>query len=308
LNLLNPVYGTNTVYDSPLDVNAYLTQGQAAIYLQDQIKWNRFTLVLSGRNDWVDLVDNDRNSIPVRRQDSKFSGRAGLIYNFDNGIAPYVSYGTSYDPIVGFNAAGNLLLPETAEQTEVGVKYQPAGLDARFGIALFDLKRKNALTTDPNNPQFQTQNGEVTSRGIELEAVANITRDFKVVASYTNYELFVSKDLDPTVVGTVPTSIPRQIASLWTDYTFREGWLDGFGFGGGVRYIGSSFVDTANTLTVPSVVLGDLAVHYEWAKSWRAAINVVNVADTTYVASCGFITSCFYGDRRRITGSIAYHW
>jgi iron complex outermembrane receptor protein len=56
------------------------------------------------------------------------------------------------------------------------------------------------------------------------------------------------------------------------------------------------------------VVLGDLAVHYDWANQWRAAVNVVNIADTQYVASCGFITSCFYGDRRRITGSLSYKW
>ncbi|MBP0500654.1 TonB-dependent receptor, partial [Mycobacterium tuberculosis] len=86
----------------------------------------------------------------------------------------------------------------------------------------------------------------VTSRGVELEAVANITRDFKLVASYTNYELFVSKDLNPALIGTVPTTAPRELASVWTDYTFREGPLTGFGFGGGVRYVGSSFADTAN--------------------------------------------------------------
>lgn len=308
LNLLNPVYGVNLPYDGPLYQDSYLTQGVAGLYLQDQIKWDRFTLVLSGRNDWVNLVNNDRLYDPVKRRDSKFSGRAGLIYNFENGLAPYVSYSTSYNPIIGVNAAGELLLPETAKQSEVGLKYQPPGLDARFGISLFDLKRQNALTSDPNNTFFQIQNGEVTSRGIELEALANITRDFKVVASYTNYELFVSKDLDPTLIGTVPTAKPREVASLWMDYTFRDGWLDGFGFGGGVRYVGSTFADTANTFVVPSVVLGDLAAHYEWAQNWRAAINVVNIADTQYVASCGVITSCFYGDRRRITGSIAYHW
>jgi iron complex outermembrane recepter protein len=53
-----------------------------------------------------------------------------------------------------------LLLPETGVQTEVGLKYQPSGLNARFGIALFDLKRQNALTADPINPTFQRQNGE----------------------------------------------------------------------------------------------------------------------------------------------------
>ncbi|MHC2462062.1 TonB-dependent siderophore receptor [Bradyrhizobium embrapense] len=308
LNVFNPVYGNNLPYGGPLYQNAYLTQGMAGLYLQDQVKLDRLTVVLSGRQDWVDLTNNNRIGADQGRDDSKFSGRVGAIYNFDFGVAPYVSYMTGYNPVIGTNAAGQLLLPETSEQTEVGVKYEPVGLNARFGVAYFDLKRKNALTTDPNNTLFQTQNGEVTSRGVELEAVANITRDFKLVASYTNYELFVSKDLNPALIGTVPTNTPRQLASVWTDYTFRDGPLNGFGFGGGVRYVGSSFADTANTARVPAFVLGDLALHYEWGNNWRAALNIVNATDKIYVASCATISSCYYGDRRRITASLAYKW
>ena len=125
LNVLNPIYGVNAPYDGPLYQNGYLTQGQLGLYLQDQIKWNRFTLILSGRNDWVDIIFNNRLGPSPSRNDSKFTGRAGLIYNFDNGLAPYASYSTSYNPIVGLNSSGGLLLPETAEQREVGVKYQP---------------------------------------------------------------------------------------------------------------------------------------------------------------------------------------
>lgn len=308
LNLLNPVYGTNPPFGGTLYKNAYVSQGLAGLYLQDQIKLDRLTVVLSGRQDWVDLVNQNRIGPDQSRQDSQFSGRVGAIYNLDNGIAPYASYMTGYNPIIGTNAAGQLQLPETSEQTEVGVKYEPTGLNARFGVAYFDLKRKNALTTDPNNVLFQTQNGEVTSRGIELEAVANITPDFKLVASYTNYDLFVSKDLNPALIGTVPTNTPRELASVWTDYTFRDGPLAGFGLGGGVRYIGSSFADTANTKAVPSVVLGDLALHYEWDKNWRAALNVVNVTDEIYVASCSTVSACYYGDRRRFTASLGYKW
>ncbi|MGY4479581.1 TonB-dependent siderophore receptor [Bradyrhizobium sp. USDA 3364] len=308
LNLLNPVYGTNSPYSGPLYQNAYLNQGMAGLYLQDQVKLDRLTVVLSGRQDWVDLVNQNRMGPDQSREDSQFSGRVGAIYNFDNGVAPYVSYMTGYNPIIGLNAASQLLLPETSEQSEVGVKYEPVGLNARFSVAYFDLKRKNALTTDPNNPMFQTQNGEVTSRGVELEAVANITPDFKLVASYTNYDLFVSKDLNPALIGTVPTNTPRDFASVWTDYTFREGPLAGFGLGGGVRYVGSSFADQANTARVPAFVLGDLALHYEWDNHWRAALNVVNVTDKIYVASCAVITSCYYGDRRRFTASLSYKW
>ncbi|RXT44796.1 TonB-dependent siderophore receptor [Bradyrhizobium betae] len=308
LNLVNPVYAPTAEFSGVAGTNHYLTQNQKALYVQDQMKLGRFTFVLSGRNDWVDTVNNNHVGPDQSREDSRFSGRVGAIYNFDMGLAPYVSYATSYNPVIGTNSStGNLLVPETGEQAEIGLKYQPVGLNARFGISLFDLKRKNVLTSDPTFVVGSIQTGEVTSRGVELEAVANITPDFKVTASYTNFDLFVSKDLNPALIGTVPTNTPRQLASLWGDYTFREGALNGFGFGGGVRYVGSSFADTANKLVVPSVVLGDLAVHYEW-QNWRAAVNFINIADTIYVASCSSASSCFYGDRRRITGSLSYKW
>ena len=56
------------------------------------MKLGNFTLVLSGRNDWVETTQaaRDTGATLASRDDSRFSGRAGLIYNFDNGIAPYV--------------------------------------------------------------------------------------------------------------------------------------------------------------------------------------------------------------------------
>jgi iron complex outermembrane receptor protein len=310
INVLNPSYGAAEV---PLPTSPFrnfqITQKQAGTYLQDQMKLGNFTLVLSGRNDWVETTQaaRDTGATVASRDDSKFSGRAGLIYNFDSGIAPYVAYATSYNPVVGLNASNQLLLPETGKQVEVGLKVQPKGFDGYFTVSAFDLKRQNALTTDPSNPLLQNQTGEVTSRGIELEAVANVTQELKLIGAFTSYHIFTSKDLDSSLVGKTPTNTPEMLASGWADYTFKEGPLTGFGFGGGVRYVGSSWADTANTLEVPAVVLGDLAVHYEW-QNWRTAINVINLTDKIYVASCASASSCFYGDRRRVTASVSYKW
>ncbi|WP_245474621.1 TonB-dependent siderophore receptor [Bradyrhizobium sp. Leo121] len=307
LNLVNPVYTPTAPFNGAPYQDATLTQKQLGAYIQDQVKLDRFTLVLSGRNDWVSTNNDNRIGPDQNRDDSRFSGRVGLIYNFDSGVAPYVAYATSYNPIVGRNAANQLLLPETGEQTEIGLKVQPLGFNGHFGVALFDLKRQNALTTDPNNTLLQTQNGEVTSRGVEAEIVANVMPGLKVTGSFTTYNLFISKDLNPALIGKAPTNTPQQVASTWADYTFQDGPLRGFGFGGGLRYVGESFADTANTLTVPAVFLGDATVHYEW-QNWRAALNVVNISDKIYVASCSSSTACFYGDRRRITASLSYKW
>ena len=312
INALNPVYGVGDIpFSSTPFRNFLLTQNQLGTYVQDQMKFGRFTLVLSGRNDWVSTSQGDRptGATLVNREDSKLSGRAGLIYNFDNGLAPYIAYATSYNPVIGLNSSNQLLLPETGKQAEVGLKFQPNGFNGHFGIAVFDLKRQNVLTTDPNSvpANLQTQTGEVTSRGLELEAVANVAPGLKMVGAFTTYDLFTSKDANPALLGFTHTNTPQQVGSVWADYTFQDGPLRGFGFGGGVRYVGPSFANTANTLVVPSVVLGDVTIHYEW-QNWRAALNVINVADKIYVASCASDTSCFYGDRRRATASLSYKW
>ncbi|MBR0789062.1 TonB-dependent siderophore receptor [Bradyrhizobium manausense] len=309
INVFNPSYGLDIPLTGAPFRNFLITQKQAGTYVQDQMKLGNFTLVLSGRNDWVETTQaaRDTGANIAQRDDSKFSGRAGLIYNFDNGIAPYVSYSTSYNPIIGLNAQNQLFLPETAKQAEIGVKVAPKGFDGYFTASVFDLKRQNVATTDPTNVLLQNQTGEVTSRGIELEAVANVTKELKLIGAFTSYHLFTSKDLDPTLVGKTPTNTPEMLISGWADYTFKEGPLTGLGFGGGVRYVGASWADTANTLEVPSVVLGDLAVHYEW-QNWRTALNVINLTDKIYVASCAATSACFYGDRRRVTASVSYKW
>lgn len=311
ISIFNPVYGGA---ETPLPTtpfrNFLITQKQAGTYLQDQMKLGDFTLVLSGRNDWVETTQDarDTGASVDSRNDSRFSGRAGLIYNFDNGIAPYVSYSTSYNPIIGLNAQNKLFLPEAGKQAEIGVKVAPKWFDGYFTVSAFDLVRQNVATTLPGSvPVLQNQTGEVTSRGIELEAVANPTKELKLVGAFTAYHLFNSWDLDPSLVGKTPTNTPELLVSGWADYTFKDGPLEGFGFGGGVRYIGSSWADTANTLEVPAVMLGDLALHYEW-QNWRTAFNVINLTDKIYVASCASATSCFYGDRRRVTASVSYKW
>ena len=162
------------------------------------------------------------------------------------------------------------------------------------------------LTTDPVNALQSVQTGEVTSRGIELEAVANVTPELKVVGAFTNFHIFVSKDLNSALIDKVPTNTPSEIASLWGDYTFKTGPLTGFGFGAGVRYNGVSYADQANSLVVPYYILGDIALHYE-VKNWRFALNVINVTDHIYVGSCQTPTACFYGDRRRVTGRAVGH-
>ena len=307
LNLLYPVYGSVLPTSLRYNLNT-TTQDQIGTYAQDQIKFGRLSFVLAGRHDFVETDTKARNlGTGVASSQDAFSGKVGAIYNFDNGFAPYVSYSTSFNPILGTNFSGTPYVPETGEQEEVGIKYQSPVLPITAGLALFNLTRTNVLTTDPTNIFNQIQTGEQRSRGIEVDAQAQLTDGLSLLAAFTAYELEVTRDTNAAILGNVPVNVPQQFGSLWLDYTVPAGPYAGLGAGAGVRYVGQSFADQANQFRVPDYVLGDAAIHYD-RDHWRAALNVTNFTNEKYVGSCSTVNACFYGDRRKTTFSLAYRW
>jgi len=50
----------------------------------------------------------------------------------------------------------------------------------------------------------------------------------------------------------------------------------------------------------------DAAVVYDVSPQWRAQVNVTNVLDKEYVASCDYW--CYYGESRGVIGNLSYRW
>jgi iron complex outermembrane receptor protein len=79
LDILNPNYSLPIAMPSPSSTSL-VTPEQTGIYVQDQIKWNRFVLLLGERKDWYD--ETTTFSFPAYSRDvisqQHFSGRAGI--------------------------------------------------------------------------------------------------------------------------------------------------------------------------------------------------------------------------------------
>lgn len=189
------------------------------------------------------------------------------------------------------------------------MKYKPTFMDALLTASVFHLTKQNVLNPAPTaiNLFAQQQLGEVTSRGVEFEAKANVTKDLKLLASFTAFDLKTTKDTRPLLVGKTPIVVPEVTASAWLDYTVPEGFFKGVGLGAGVRYVGRSFADAENTLKVPAATLVDAAIRYQIG-NWGMAVNVTNLFDKTYVKSCNGYSGCGYGDARTVTVSANYRW
>ncbi|KMM80840.1 TonB-dependent siderophore receptor [Pseudomonas deceptionensis] len=288
---------------------------QTGFYVQDQIKLDNFILTIGGRQDWAKVENNDLLAHSRETQnDNKFTGRVGLTYVTSFGLAPYISYTESFLPSVGTSAparGGKAFAPMTGKQYEVGVKYQPNDTTL-LTASVFEIKQQNVLTGDLEYLEYQVQEGEVSSRGIELEGKSRLG-DIDLIASLSYLDVFYSKSNYGNEGNRSEAQAPWA-ASVWADYHFTAQALKGVTLGGGARYTGKNFGDSANTFKTPSFVVYDATLSYDLAaldpsfKGVSTQLNVQNLFDREYVSSCNYSFGCYYGQQRTAALEVKYDW
>jgi iron complex outermembrane recepter protein len=313
LDAYAPVYGA-AIAAPPITTSQYVRTGQFGVYAQEQLKLGRLALTAGLRQDYADqVVDNRLTNTRTSTDASATTWRLGAVYLTDLGLAPYASYSTSFVPNARTDYFGNILKPTTGEQYEVGVKFQPAGSNSFVTVSAFQITQQNVLTTDLDHPGFSVATGEIRSRGIEAEATMSLADGLNLIGTYTYNDVRNTK-ANTAIVGKTPVYVPAHMASLWASYTAQSGALRGLTVGAGLRYVGATPGDTANTFYVPAVTLVDAAIHYDLEhirpelKGFRASITANNLFDKEYVSSCFSSSICYWGNRRSVLASLRYRW
>ncbi len=316
INVYDPVY-THYDFEPTLakQMSTRETDSQYGVYLQDQIALDRWRFTLGGRQDWT-RMDSLNRLTGVRQvtRDEAFTGRAGVTYLFDNGLAPYFSYSESFQPTGGTTRAGSAFKPTTGTQWEAGLKYEPRHIDGMITLSAYELSQQNVLTADPLNEAdeaYQVQTGKVRVRGVELEGRITPLRGLSVIGAVTRMDSKVVRNNDG-YTGNRMIRVPEWMGSMWVDYTFHGGPLAGLGMGAGVRYVGATYGDLANNLHIPAYTLFDAALRYDAGKiggmNLQLALNGSNLADKRYVATCSAATSCYYGTGRTVMATARLSW
>ncbi len=321
INLANPQYGGfdyGALVLKPSDSNDTSAR-QTGLYLQDQIEIGKLNLSVGGRYDWAKTdIDDLLGTNDHVYDDSAFTWRAGAIYNFDNGIAPYVSYSTSFEPSLTIpNAGQSAFKPTTAEQYEVGVKYEPEGRDILLTAAYYDLTQKDVVKGKWDSDlgrSVYSQIGKIHNHGVELSAKGEIYDNLSIIANYAYTDSETVDSVEANTIGKMPARIPKHSAGLWASYAFKEGALKGVTAGAGLRYIGKSWGDDKNSFTVDATTLVDASLSYDFGAinpKWDGLslqINAKNLANKNFVASCASAGACFYGEGRTVTATLKRSW
>ncbi|MFQ1619480.1 TonB-dependent siderophore receptor [Aeromonas veronii] len=313
INTMNPDYSGFPGFDESTATYQKTTMAQEGLYAQHQIRWDdRWLLTGGGRFDYVETHNISKTYDRDEKQyDHALSLSGSLMYLADNGISPYLAYSESFLMLPGIDPnTKTSYKSREGKLYEAGVKYAPAFLDGYINLALFDLAQTNSLVSTGSGQQ--TQAGEVTSQGIELEGSVQVTDALRLTAAYT----YTDAKTNDTGSGDRRASlIPRHQASFWGNYKVQQGVASGLELGSGVRYIGSSvgigavnadYTPIYGSAEVPAHTVWDAMIGYDFAKNWRAQLNVNNLLGETYVASCDYY--CYYGEPRSVVGSINYRW
>ncbi len=310
INIFAPVYLPITYPAYGGTINTNQTQMQIGFYAQDQLALDRFRLTLTGREDVVkSQVTNNNATVNVNtiNNPSAFTYRTALMYVGPYGVSPYVSYATAFQPQTGTDRLGNAFVPQTGNQVEVGIKYQPDWSKTLFTIAAYDLTQQNVQTPDPVNTSYSVQTGEIRTRGVELEAVGEIMPGLTAIGTVTYQEPLVTKDNTAGNVGSRPTGVPSHMASAYLDKTIEISDRITAGFGGGVRYNGETSGTMPNTFNVPSQLVFDMNAHVDMDR-WRLQVNGTNITDRVIYAACTRTVACSYGTGRAVYATLSYKW
>ncbi|WP_372782031.1 TonB-dependent receptor [Phenylobacterium sp.] len=267
---------TNTVGTATEKSNGSSTD--AGIFLTDRL-WLTDSLSVIGSYrfdrytaDLQSLFFNNTSS-DLKVKPNLKSPRVSVVFEPDADQTYYVSWGKSQTPqgasIVGAAAAIAVttkdLAPEDSEIYEAGAKFLIPHTKLSATASVFDIKKDNALQTDPATGFLQAQSGERQEvKGIELGLSGRITEAWTISAGYTYLDAKIKESFSncavPTSAAGVPTGVvcpvgvpaaipvintvavgqqvtfvPKNSATLFSIYDLSN-WVDGLSIGGDVTY------------------------------------------------------------------------
>lgn len=262
------------------------------IVLGDDITFNQYFSLLVGVNhSTIETARYTKTGTMTASYDkSAVTPSASLIFKPTSNVSLYGSYIESLESggAVSLTAnppyanAGEILEPTISKQVELGAKTNLGGVF--LTLAAFQINKANLYdTANSNGTLTRNQDGRQVHKGIELTATGKVTDDLTIMGGGTYLDAEVTKTNNASLLGTTPQAVSTWLWSLWSEY--RLPFIKDLYLTGGVNYVGSSYLDAANTLVLPSSTVGDLGLRYEMkvgGTPLTLRMNVQNVTDKHY--------------------------
>ncbi len=215
----------------------------------------------------------------------------GLVLRPYEWLSLYANYSESLQPGeiapatsggVPISNAGEVLAPFRGDQVEFGLKLDR---DSWGGsIAAFTLARPNSIV---DNGVF-TNDGEQRTRGVEISFFGEPMDGLRIIGGVT----FLDAELETTQSGVdegnTPVGVPDVQANVNLEWDVPG--VPGLTLDGRVIHTDRQYINSANTLSIPSWTRIDLGARYRLSLADREVVlrgRVENLGDRDFWASAG---------------------
>lgn len=294
IDIAQPVYGQTPPTLGP-NIGTLEKQRNTAFYVQDAIKLSPAWRLVGGvRVDrYQQSLHNRLIDKTARQEPSATSPRIGLSWLPTAQWTLYANTGRSFRPNVGPSAEAQSFDPEIGRSLELGAKWESA--DRRIGAtaALFDIRKRNVVTSAPGRPDVSIAAGEVRSRGLELDLAGQLNAHWRVNASLVLNDVEILRDNTLEVGGRL-LNVPRVNGSVLAVYEDALANGQRYGIGGGLTHMGRRLGEARTqveaaagraTFELPAYTTAKLVAFWRLNQTLRLSLDVDNLFDKTYYTS-----------------------
>ena len=267
-------------------------QEVVAAYLSDAITFNdkitvvggiRFDRFINGNtaNDGVEGNDGyNQNTIGYK---------LGAVYNpFNDKASLFVNYMNGFNnQAPGLDENGDVAVfdAEEATQWEIGTKFNLLHGKLKSTISYYNIDISNAIR---NFGTYQVQDGETSSKGFEIDVIANPLPGLNLVAGFTHNEATVEKSANPSLEGKRLTLTPETVFNFWVSHTILNGNFKGLGFGVGANHMSEIYESRSfdNTFFSEAFTTFDSTIFYKKEK-YSINLKIDNMFDEEYYNGYG---------------------
>jgi len=301
IDVFAPVYGGTALPLTPFTDNRE-KRWAATAYLQDL--WevtDRLTLSGAVRYDpYRQRIANARTGAVGRAVDDPVHFRVGAQYRLNPRLALHANWGENFVLNSGTGRDGGGFAPETGRGYELGMSAKLPGVD--LSASWFAIEKRNILTNDPVDPNFNAPVGRLRSHGIEFDGSARLGRHWQLVA---NYAWTHARTLDRSFATDRVLDVPTHAGTVFLLGRFLDADGRGPSVSGGLAYVGdrTGAIDGSG-LMLPGYVKAKAAAEYAFSRRVSVRLEADNLFDARYAMSSYSSLWVYPGAPRTVRASL----
>lgn len=273
---------------------------QRTVYAVSRWNWSDDLKWLTGANYTRSNTEGQAYGVSQNKSAARTTPYTGLVYQLSPAWSAYASYSGIFTPQSETDLSGRTLAPILGKASEAGLKAELLDKRLQLSGALFSIRQDNAAEQAgmvANRTYYRSINTH--SRGVELEAVGQLTSRLQASIGYTWMQLRNQDDSE------AKTYLPRQL--LRTAFSYQPAAMPGLRFGANIKWQSGIYRDQGAGIvsSQSAYAIIDAMLSYQINRQLKLAINLNNLANQKYQNSL-YWSQAYYGAPRN--GSATLSW